>query len=41
MWREKESNDLSNLVQERFKHLQNPPDCKSAKKLVCSLNKVF
>lgn len=38
-WREKESNDLSNLVQSRFKKLQNPSDCKSAKKLVCSLNK--
>lgn len=40
LWREKESNDLSDLVQRRFKYLQNPPDCNSAKKLVCSLNKV-
>lgn len=39
-WREKEANDLSNLVQDRFHFLQNPKDCKSAKKLVCSLNKV-
>ncbi|CAH0560168.1 unnamed protein product [Brassicogethes aeneus] len=39
IWREKESNDLSNLVQERFAYLQNPPDCATAKKLVCNLNK--
>lgn len=39
-WRENEANSLSNLVQERFKFLQNPTDCKTAKKLVCSLNKV-
>lgn len=39
-WREKESNDLSNLVQDRFNYLQNPPDCATAKKLVCNLNKV-
>ncbi|KAL1506287.1 hypothetical protein ABEB36_005679 [Hypothenemus hampei] len=38
-WRKKESNDLSNLVQKRFKFLQNPQDCTIAKKLVCSLNK--
>ncbi|KAJ8909854.1 hypothetical protein NQ315_013340 [Exocentrus adspersus] len=38
-WREKESNDLSNLVQERFKYLQNPENCNTARKLVCSLNK--
>lgn len=40
MWREKEANDLSALVQKRFHYLQNPEDCKTAKKLVCSLNKV-
>ena len=39
-WREKESNDLSELVQKRFRYLQNPADCKTAKKLICSLNKV-
>lgn len=39
-WREKEGKNLSDLVQKRFEHLQNPPDCASAKKLVCSLNKV-
>lgn len=38
-WREKESNELSEMVQSRFQYLQNPPDCNSAKKLVCSLNK--
>lgn len=40
LWRERESNDLSELVQNRFKYIQNPPDCNTAKKLVCSLNKV-
>lgn len=39
-WREKESNDLSNLVQERFRYLQNPENCNTAKKLLCNLNKV-
>ncbi|XP_030760021.1 alpha-(1,6)-fucosyltransferase [Sitophilus oryzae] len=38
-WRFKESQDLSNLIQERFKHLQNPEDCDTARKLVCNLNK--
>ncbi|XP_012256247.2 alpha-(1,6)-fucosyltransferase [Athalia rosae] len=38
-WREKESKDLSDLVQRRFKYLQNPEDCDRAKKLICSLNK--
>lgn len=39
-WREKEANELSNLVQERFKYLQNPQHCDKARKLVCGLNKV-
>lgn len=39
-WRQKESQELTNLVQERFKYLQNPVDCDSARKLVCTLNKV-
>lgn len=39
-WREKEANDLENLVQNRFHSLQNPPDCDKAKKIVCNLNKV-
>lgn len=38
-WREKESNELSELIQSRFRYLQNPPDCKTARKLVCTLNK--
>lgn len=39
-WRQRESQDLSDLIQERFKFLQNPEDCDTARKLVCSLNKV-
>lgn len=38
-WREKESKELSDLVQRRFTYLQNPKDCSKAKKLICSLNK--
>lgn len=38
-WRKKEAKELSDLVQSRFRYLQNPPDCNKAKKLVCSLNK--
>ncbi|XP_067011282.2 alpha-(1,6)-fucosyltransferase isoform X2 [Anabrus simplex] len=38
-WREKEANDLSDLVQRRLQYLQNPPDCSQARKLVCNLNK--
>ncbi|XP_046749418.1 alpha-(1,6)-fucosyltransferase isoform X1 [Diprion similis] len=38
-WREKEAKDLSDLVQRRFKYLQNPSECDRAQKLVCSLNK--
>lgn len=33
------SKNLSRKIQEKFKELQNPPDCKKAKKLVCDLNK--
>jgi hypothetical protein len=40
-WREKEANDLSDLVQRRLDYLQNPVDCGSARKLVCNLNKVI
>jgi glycoprotein 6-alpha-L-fucosyltransferase len=40
-WREKEANDLSDLVQRRLDYLQNPEDCSSARKLVCNLNKVI
>lgn len=40
VWRQQESENLSNLVQKRLKHLQNPSDCTKARKLVCDLNKV-
>lgn len=38
-WRRKESQDLTDLVQKRLHHLQNPQDCSTARKLVCRLNK--
>ena len=38
-WRLKEAEELSSLVQARLKHLQNPGDCSTARKLVCNLNK--
>lgn len=38
-WRVQDSKDLSELMQKRLTALQNPEDCDSAKKLVCSLNK--
>lgn len=38
-FRHKEAKDLSDLVQKRFHFLQNPPDCSTAKKLVCKINK--
>ena len=37
-WRETEARDLSDLVQARLKHRQNPEDCSKARKLVCNLN---
>lgn len=39
-WRRQESESLSDLVQRRLTHLQNPDDCSKARKLVCRLNKV-
>lgn len=39
-WRRTEAESLSDLVQRRLKHLQNPEDCSRARKLVCRLNKV-
>lgn len=36
-WRLSENANLSNLVQTRLHHLQNPPDCQKARKLVCRL----
>lgn len=38
-WREREAKELSDLVQRRFRYLQNPTDCNKAKKLICNLNK--
>lgn len=38
-WREKEAQELSDIVQKRLHKLQNPDDCKSAKKLLCNVNK--
>lgn len=40
VWRQQEAKDLSDLVQRRLHHLQNPSDCQNARKLVCKLNKV-
>ncbi|CAM9841230.1 alpha-(1,6)-fucosyltransferase [Lampetra fluviatilis] len=38
-WRAREAKDLSDLVQQRFHFLQNPKDCRTARKLVCNINK--
>lgn len=38
-WRRQELASLSALVQAKIAELQNPPDCRSARKLVCNLNK--
>ncbi|KFM57890.1 Alpha-(1,6)-fucosyltransferase, partial [Stegodyphus mimosarum] len=38
-WRRKEAVELSNIVQKRLYHLQNPKDCQTAKKILCNLNK--
>lgn len=38
-WREKMSTELSQLMQRRIQHLQNPKDCYTAKKLLCRLSK--
>lgn len=40
-WRQRESELLSDLMRRRIHHLQNPPDCTTARKLVCNLNKVI
>ncbi|KAK4887850.1 hypothetical protein RN001_004121, partial [Aquatica leii] len=37
-WRNKESADLSEIVQKRLHRLQNPADCEKAKKLVCTIS---
>ena len=38
-WKEKTAKELSGLVERRIRHLQNPPDCGRARKLVCDLTK--
>ncbi|XP_044514001.1 alpha-(1,6)-fucosyltransferase-like [Gracilinanus agilis] len=38
-WREKEVKSLTELVQRRMTYLQNPKNCRKAKKLVCNINK--
>jgi glycoprotein 6-alpha-L-fucosyltransferase len=38
-FRHQEAKALSNLVQKRLHYLQNPPDCSTARKLVCKINK--
>lgn len=38
-WRTKELNKLGDIVRRRFDILQNPKDCKSARKMICELNK--
>ncbi|XP_059164715.1 alpha-(1,6)-fucosyltransferase-like isoform X2 [Physella acuta] len=38
-WRLNQSKELGDLVQRRFHYLQNPVNCKAAKKLVCNLHK--
>jgi glycoprotein 6-alpha-L-fucosyltransferase len=37
-WRKKESKELTSIVENRLKELQNPLDCQAAKTLVCKLN---
>ncbi|KAL7291836.1 hypothetical protein TKK_0014616 [Trichogramma kaykai] len=38
-WRKNEITELSTLVQQRFRNLQNPVDCDNARKLICNINK--
>uniref|UniRef100_UPI00358F6366 alpha-(1,6)-fucosyltransferase isoform X2 n=1 Tax=Myxine glutinosa TaxID=7769 RepID=UPI00358F6366 len=38
-WRAREAQQLTEIVQKRLRLLQNPPDCSSARKLVCNINK--
>ena len=37
-WRKEESKTLSSIVQTAISRLQNPPDCRQAKKLICHLD---
>eukprot|EP00731_Ephydatia_muelleri_P000914 Em0001g914a len=38
-WKEATARELGGLMERRIRHLQNPPDCGSARKLVCDLTK--
>lgn len=38
-WRQTEAANVSDLIQRRLHYLQNPPDCREARKLICNLNK--
>jgi hypothetical protein len=37
-WRKKESKELTSIVENRLKEIQNPLNCQAAKTLVCKLN---
>lgn len=39
-WRDREAAALSQIVQHRLHTLQNPYDCKTAKKLICKADRV-
>lgn len=39
-WRQNEAANVSDLIQRRLHYLQNPSDCRKARKLICSLTKV-
>ncbi|XP_026330680.1 alpha-(1,6)-fucosyltransferase isoform X2 [Hyposmocoma kahamanoa] len=38
-WRRLEAANVSDLIQRRLKYLQNPSDCREARKVICNLNK--
>ncbi|XP_072942297.1 alpha-(1,6)-fucosyltransferase [Epargyreus clarus] len=38
-WRQAEAANVSDLIQRRLRYLQNPPDCREARKVICNLNK--
>ena len=38
-WKNQTANQLAKLVQKRLHYLQNPKDCKTARKLICDLTK--
>ncbi|XP_041981189.1 alpha-(1,6)-fucosyltransferase isoform X2 [Aricia agestis] len=38
-WRKTEAANVSDLVQRRLRWLQNPSDCRDARKVICNLNK--